>query len=702
MAYTIQFTDSADKDPIVVEDQTINTTTSIKLPGRNSTGYGAAIAEDLLHLLEHFAGPTEPTNAIEGQLWYNNTTSQLLIYDGTVWVSASGLKKSATEPDAVSALTGDLWADTDNQQLYMFTGSTWILVGPSFSQGLTTGILPSTIIGQDNVEYTVIEVQVRATVVAIIAFDTFTAKSTITGFSGVQIRPGINLANRDTNGDGINDVKFYGTAEKAESLIVSNLAIPAANFLRGDVESTTTFPLNVQNNSGIAYGINAELNIGIEGSAGVVQHNIEGSNIDFRVRNAGDSKTVLRIDSSLRVGINNEAPDEALDVTGNVKTSGIITTNNVTESTTISNGALVVKGGIGVAKNLNVGESIKVQKGITLGNNDLVVDTAASDLILPDLNNTRSIGRSDLRWRKIYATTFIGTLEGTVSGSVTGKSGSADKLTSASTFRFQGDVETVENVFDGQTGGGTKSFNLTIKNTLISAKETAQGGSLSSDEFIINRTSGANQGLKKISRATIFAGIAGLTPIGSIMPYAGLAEPAGWKFCNGQELSRGYYQELFALIDLTYGPTPTSGQFALPDLRGRFPLGNLFMGGTAPSVSDPDIRNRGPNASVVGAVDGLSAAEIGLENLPEHQHDLKSSGGQQFYVHREVAGSGELPTGVQGSTLQTGAEDLAQRLPNSGDVLIPTGSSFSTVGAPIDIMNPFQTINYIIFTGVIA
>ena len=169
MAYTIQYTDSADKDPIVVEDQTINTDTSIKLPGRNSTGYGAAIAEDLLHLLENFASPTEPSTPIEGQLWYNNTTSQLLIYDGTVWVSASGLKKSATEPEASSALIGDLWADTDNQQLYMFTGSTWILVGPSFSAGLTTGAQPNTIIGQDNLEYTVIEIQVSANIVAIVA-----------------------------------------------------------------------------------------------------------------------------------------------------------------------------------------------------------------------------------------------------------------------------------------------------------------------------------------------------------------------------------------------------------------------------------------------------------------------------------------------------------------------------------------------------
>ena len=701
MAYTIQYTDSAEKDPIVVEDQTINTDTSIKLPGRNSTGYGAAIAEDLLHLLENFASPTEPSTPIEGQLWYNNNTEQLLIYDGTVWVSASGLKKSTTEPDATEALTGDLWADTDNQQLYLYTGSSWILVGPSFSSGLTTGAQPNTITGQDNAEYTVIEIQVNANIVAIVAFNTFTPKATIPGFAGTQIRPGINLANRDTDGDGINDVKFYGIAEKAESLIVNNLAVPAANFLRGNAESTTTFPLNIQNNTGIAYGINAELNIGIEGSAGVIQHNIEGSNIDFRVRNVGNSKTVLRVDSSLRVGINNEAPDEALDVTGNTKISGTITTNDTTQSSTISNGALIVKGGAGIAKTLNVGDSVNVQKSITLGNNDLLVDTAASDLIMPDLNNTRNIGSSTKKWRKIHATTFLGNLEGQVSGNVSGKSGSSDKLTSSTTFRYTGDVETVEAAFDGQTGGGLKSFALTLKNTIISAKEQV-ANSLSNDEFLIDRTSGTNTGLKRISRSTLFNSIIGLTPIGSVMPYAGLTEPTGWKFCNGQELSTGVYNQLFELINFNYGPSPAAGNFNIPDLRGRFPLGNLLMGGLTPPVDAPDTRNRGPNSSVLGAVDGTDATTIGVDNLPEHQHDMKAEAGQQFYSHREVDGRSELPPGVQGSSLQTGADDLAQRLPNSGDVLIPEGSAFSEVGAPIDIMNPFQTINYIIYTGVVS
>ena len=34
-------------------------------------------------------------------------------------------------------------------------------------------------------------------------------------------------------------------------------------------------------------------------------------------------KTVVRVDSDPKVGINNEAPEEALDVTGNVQSSGV-------------------------------------------------------------------------------------------------------------------------------------------------------------------------------------------------------------------------------------------------------------------------------------------------------------------------------------------------------------------------------------------
>ena len=317
---------------------------------------------------------------------------------------------------------------------------------------------------------------------------------------------------------------------------------------------------------------------------------------------------------------------------------------------------------------------------------------------MPDLNNTRNIGSPTNKWRKMYATTFIGSLEGSVSGSVSGKSGSADKLTTSTTFRLTGDVETVENVFDGQTGGAVKDFNISIKNTIISGKQQVTD-SLSNDEFIIDRISGSSTGLRRISRGTLFQNIAGLTPIGSIMPFAGNIEPTstGWFFCNGQELSQGVYNTLYQLIGFTYKAQGlvTAGNFALPDLRGRFPLGALTMGGTNPSVETPDTRSRDSNSSVLGAVDGTDEATIDVNNLPEHEHDLRAENGVQFTAIRAVDGrGGDKPDDASLSTIQTGTDQLSQTIDKSGGILTPT------VGDDLNIMNPYQTVNYIIYTGV--
>ena len=53
MPYTINYTDPANaKGTITIEDGTINRETSLGFPGRNTTAYGAVVAENFLHLLE--------------------------------------------------------------------------------------------------------------------------------------------------------------------------------------------------------------------------------------------------------------------------------------------------------------------------------------------------------------------------------------------------------------------------------------------------------------------------------------------------------------------------------------------------------------------------------------------------------------------------------------------------------------------------
>ncbi len=671
MAYTISYTDAANKGTIVLEDNTLNTTTSLQIPGRNTTAYGSAIATNFLHLLENFAFNTAPSNGVEGQLWYDNTagSESLKVYDGTNWVSAAGIKKAVSAPDVSASQLGDLWVDTDNQQLYLFSGSGWVLIGPEFSDGLSTGVSPATIIGTDNVSYTVIQLDVLSKPAAIISTSAFTPKTAIDGFT--TISPGVNLSSIDITGAG--NLKFIGTSEKAESLVVSGSPVAAANFLRADVISTTNYPINIQNNTGINYGLNAELNIGIEGSAGVIQHQIEGSNIDVRVKNNGILTTVLRVDSNLRVGINNTAPDEALDITGNIKASGTANIDATTQSETIGTGAIVVKGGAGIAKNIHAGGTLNVAGTSTLTD------------IMPLAHNTYNLGTDAIKWKNIHSVSFTGNLVGNVSGTVSGRAGSADKLTSATTFQLAGDVTAPAFTFDGQSGGTTKTFNATISNTIIGGK-SATVSSQADDEFLLNRVTGAT-GLAKITRANLFSSVA-TNPAGVMMAYGGNTSPQDWLMCDGSEYRISDYTLLFAAIGYNFGAeaSVTTGFFKVPDLRGRTTVGKDNMGGTSANVITDE------SADIIGSQDGQENIDIQVTNLPDHKHDLRGDALTQFYAINDLA----APTTDTGAFRGDGptATNGGQYLPNSGGI-----ESDSAVGQPLNLMNPHLIINYIIYTG---
>lgn len=61
------------------------------------------------------------------------------------------------------------------------------------------------------------------------------------------------------------------------------------------------------------------------------------------------------------------------------------------------------------------------------------------------------------------------------------------------------------------------------------------------------------------------------TYIGMISIIAFNYAPRGWALCNGQLLSIQQNQALFAILGTTYGGDGAR-TFALPDLRGRFPV----------------------------------------------------------------------------------------------------------------------------------
>ncbi|HEX8104177.1 MAG TPA: tail fiber protein [Solirubrobacteraceae bacterium] len=59
--------------------------------------------------------------------------------------------------------------------------------------------------------------------------------------------------------------------------------------------------------------------------------------------------------------------------------------------------------------------------------------------------------------------------------------------------------------------------------------------------------------------------------IGEIRMFAGNFAPAGWAFCEGQQLPISENETLFQLIGTTYGGDGQEN-FNLPDLRGRLPI----------------------------------------------------------------------------------------------------------------------------------
>ena len=670
MAYTVNHTDVANKGSITVEDNTINQQTSLSLPGRNTTAYGTAIAENFLHLLENFANTTAPNNPTEGQLWYDNTAGvdQLKLYDGTTWISASGLKKATTAPGAAQSVTGDLWVDTDNQQLYLYTGSGWVLVGPTFSDGLSTGVKPESITGTNNVSYTCLVIEISAKTLAIYSTAAFTPKTTIAGFT--TINPGFNLSSADITGAGAG--KYYGTAEKAEALVINNESIPATNFMRNDSTSQSLFPITVKNNGGITVGASSFFTMGVEGQAGIISHQTSGSNIDVRVNNNGSATTVMRIDSTAKVGINNLSPDQALDVTGNIQLSNSLLVDGTTDATTISTGSIITKGGVGIAKKLFVGSDTNLAGLTTTAN------------IVPNANTSRNLGTANEQWLNVYAQNLIGNLTGNVTGTVSGRSGSTDKLASSTTFQMNGDVTAPSFTFDGQDAS-SKTFTTTISNTFV-ANKTEVSSSLSTDEILINRVTG-DTGVYKVSRTNLFKAIPTL-PIGMISPFGGDTAPVDWVLCYGQEVTIATYQNLFNVIGYNFKDQSlvAAGKFALPDLRGRFPLGKDNMGGGSANVVTSAA------ADTMGSVEGQQNQSIAVTNLPEHEHDLRGPSGDQYYTLRDVTGTPNDAQGIQyDAPTGTGA---GQAYPTSGGVL-----TNNALGTAIDVMNPYMTVNYIIYAG---
>lgn len=92
-------------------------------------------------------------------------------------------------------------------------------------------------------------------------------------------------------------------------------------------------------------------------------------------------------------------------------------------------------------------------------------------------------------------------------------------------------------------------------------------------------------------------------PAGTVIAYAPNSAPSGYLLCNGAEVSRTTYADLFAKIGTTYGTGNGSTTFNVPDLNGRFIQG-AHNGGSYISAGLPNITGQSNDAAGPSATNG--------------------------------------------------------------------------------------------------
>jgi microcystin-dependent protein len=88
--------------------------------------------------------------------------------------------------------------------------------------------------------------------------------------------------------------------------------------------------------------------------------------------------------------------------------------------------------------------------------------------------------------------------------------------------------------------------------------------------------------------------------------------PQGWAMCDGQLMSIGGNDALFALIGTTYGGDGQS-TFALPDFRSRIPIHQ----GTGSSGT----------TYIIGESSGMETVTLTVNQIPAHSHPAQAQSG---------------------------------------------------------------------------
>lgn len=166
--------------------------------------------------------------------------------------------------------------------------------------------------------------------------------------------------------------------------------------------------------------------------------------------------------------------------------------------------------------------------------------------------------------------------------------------------------------------------------------------------------------------------------VGEIRMFAGNYAPEHWAKCDGQLESVQQNQMLFSLIGNMYGGDGVN-TFALPDLRGRVPVGQGQGVGLTPRVITQKA--------------GTETVTVTTDQLPVHTHTLMASNVNATATSPQgnVFATVQPGTSIYGLYTTTGQSGGGAPVLLDDRVLTPTGGNQAH-----DNMMPSATLTFII------
>ena len=168
---------------------------------------------------------------------------------------------------------------------------------------------------------------------------------------------------------------------------------------------------------------------------------------------------------------------------------------------------------------------------------------------------------------------------------------------------------------------------------------------------------------------------------GIIVPWTSTSVPSGFLECNGSNVSRSTYADLFAVVGTTYGSGDGGTTFGLPDLQNNVALGRSNNKALA-STGGADTASTAGSVSVAGA-----AADHTLtsDEMAAHTHNQAYTG----------AGPYACGEGNQATITSTTSGAAGQSSAHGHNVTVNAGT-YS--GSATSVLQPYVTLLYLIKT----